>query len=103
MHVKIGELEDLFERYRGAQDLRALSKLFDLAAPELLRLAVHMAPDVASAEDLVQQTFLAAIEKPKRWRASEPLLPWLFGILTKLAKKQRRNARRAPEHDRLAP
>jgi len=102
MDVKIGELEDLFERYRGQQDLRALSKLFDLAAPELLRLAVHMAPDVASAEDLVQQTFLAAIEKPKRWRAGEPLLPWLFGILSKLAKKQRRGQRRSPEPDRLA-
>ncbi len=103
MDVKIGELEDLFERYRSSQDLRALAKLFDLAAPELLRLAVHMAPDVASAEDLVQQTFLAAIERPKRWRAGEPLLPWLFGILSKLAKKQRRNARRTPEPDRLAP
>lgn len=102
MDVKIGELEDLFERYRSAQDLRALSKLFDLAAPELLRLAVHMAPDVASAEDLVQQTFLAAIEKQKRWRAGAPLLPWLFGILAKLAKKQRRSARRRPEPDRLA-
>lgn len=103
MSVKIGELEDLFERYRSEQDLRALAKLFDLAAPELLRLAVHMAPDVASAEDLVQQTFLVAIEKPKRWRAGEPLLPWFFGILSKLAKKQRRHARRTPEPDRLAP
>ena len=102
MDVKTGELEELFERYRSQQDLRALSKLFDLAAPELLRLAVHMAPDVASAEDLVQQTFLAAIEKPARWRASEPLLPWLFGILAKLAKKQRRALRRSPEPDRLA-
>jgi len=102
MDVKIGELEDLFERYRSQQDLRALSKLFDLAAPELLRLAVHMAPDVALAEDLVQQTFLAAIEKPQRWRASDPLLPWLFGILANLAKKQRRSMRRTPEVDRLA-
>jgi RNA polymerase sigma-70 factor (ECF subfamily) len=103
MDVKIGELEELFERYRGQQDLRALSKLFDLAAPELLRLAVHMAPDVASAEDLVQQTFLVAIEKPRRWRANDPLLPWLFGILSKLAKKQRRALRRSPAPDRLAP
>lgn len=102
MDVKIGELEELFERYRSQQDLRALSKLFDLAAPELLRLAVHMAPDVGSAEDLVQQTFLAAIEKPRHWRAGEPLLPWLFGILSKLAKKQRRFMRRSPEPDRLA-
>jgi len=102
MDVKIGELEELFERYRSQQDLRALSRLFDLAAPELLRLAVHMAPDVGSAEDLVQQTFLAAIEKPGRWRANDPLLPWLFGILSKLAKKQRRALRRSPEPDRLA-
>ncbi|MCB9915008.1 MAG: sigma-70 family RNA polymerase sigma factor [Planctomycetes bacterium] len=101
--VKNGELEDLFERYRSRQDLSALGKLFDLAAPELLRLAVHMAPDVASAEDLVQQCFLAALERPQRWRASEPLLPWLFGILTKLARKQRRDARRSPEPDRLWP
>ena len=37
---------------------------------------------VAKAEDLVQNTFLAANETAERWQSEDPLFPWLLGILT---------------------
>src|SRR5262245_33328281 len=95
-------LEDLFERYRSTRDLAALGALFDDAAPELLALAVHLAPDLAEAEDLVQATFLAAIERPHAFDARQRLLPWLFTILAHHASKARRRARRVVDPRRLA-
>src|SRR5262245_51703800 len=96
------ELETLFERYRSERDLAALGELFDRAAPELLALAAHLAPDLAEAEDLVQATFLAAIERPRAFDARQRLLPWLFAILAHHASKARRRARRALDPRRLA-
>ena len=39
-----------------------LAKVFDDTAPELLRVASHLVGDLSLAGDLVQSTFLAAIE-----------------------------------------
>jgi RNA polymerase sigma-70 factor (ECF subfamily) len=84
----------LFLRFRDRRDGRALARLFDRAAPELLAVAVHLAPDVASAEDLVQATFVAAIEGAERFDAAREVKPWLFGILAREAAKARRRAAR---------
>jgi RNA polymerase sigma factor (sigma-70 family) len=84
----------LYLRFRDRRDGRALARLFDRAAPELLAVAVHLAPDVASAEDLVQATFVAAIEGAERFDAAREVKPWLFGILAREAAKARRRAAR---------
>ncbi|MSR63077.1 MAG: hypothetical protein EXS08_11605 [Planctomycetes bacterium] len=51
----------LFVRYRRTRDPECLAQVFDALAPRLLRLAIHLARD--GAEDRVQATFLAAIER----------------------------------------
>ena len=51
----------LFERFRQTGDARALAGVFDLTAPELLRVATHLVGDRATAEDLVQSTFVQVI------------------------------------------
>ena len=53
--------------------------------PRLLRMALHLGRDPGDAEDLVQATFLTAIEKAATYDASRPLLPWLTGILIRHA------------------
>ena len=68
--------------------------LFDRTAPELIAIAAHLAGDRDRAEELVQSTFLAAIEGVSRFDPSRPVMPWLVGILTKLAHKQRSRAAR---------
>ncbi len=94
-------LETLFDRYRTRGDVRALARVFDRAAPELLRVGMHLVRDPAAAEDMLQETFLTAIEHAERYDRARPLVPWLVGILTNHARRHRRAAARAPDPARL--
>src|SRR5262245_61170113 len=96
-------LEEQFARFRGSGDARALGAVFDALAPELLLVAAHVAPAATDAEDLVQATFLDAIEKAARWDAARPLLPWLIGILVNHARAVRRQHARELDPARLLP
>ena len=94
-------LSQLFRRYTDDGDVSALGEVFDRAAPELLRVARHLAGDEAAAEDLVQATFLAAIEHPERFDPSRELVPWLLGILANKARVARTTGARVPDPARL--
>ncbi|MEZ6021037.1 MAG: sigma-70 family RNA polymerase sigma factor [Planctomycetota bacterium] len=91
--------EDLFRRYRDLGDLAALGRLFDRLAPALGRVARRLHPQ--SPEDLVQETFLTAIDARARWDGRRPVGPWLVGILANHAHQARRESGRRPEVDRL--
>ena len=82
----------LFEKFRRTGDVRALAAVFDRAAPVLWRIAVRISPDAHTAEDLVQNSFLVAIESADSWDASRPVVPWILGILTNQARLARRRA-----------
>ncbi|MEZ6036920.1 MAG: sigma-70 family RNA polymerase sigma factor [Planctomycetota bacterium] len=73
--------EQAFLRFREHGDVEALAEVFDQTAPRLLLVAAHVTPDPAAAEDLVQDTFLKAMERAAQWNATLPLLPWLCTIL----------------------
>ncbi|MCR9247496.1 MAG: sigma-70 family RNA polymerase sigma factor [bacterium] len=94
--------ERLFERYRRRRDAGSLARLFDRTAPALMRLALHLCRDRHAAEDVVQQTFLTAIERADRWDRDRGLFPWLVGILTNRARLHQRAERREPDADRLS-
>lgn len=98
--LRISE-ERLFERFRRQRDASSLARVFDRTAPALLRLAWHLSRDRHVAEDLVQQTFLSAIENADRWDRQRRLFPWLVGILTNRARLHQRAQRRAPDVERL--
>lgn len=83
----------LFASFQTSGDPRALAQVFDLLASELLLVAAHFARGGAEAEDLLQCTFLAAIEGAQRWDAGRPLMPWLVGILVNQARRERRRLR----------
>lgn len=90
-------IEDLFARYVARGDVDALGDVFDRAAPDLLRVALHLVGRPEDADDLLQSTFLTALEKRARWERSRPLLPWLIGILEKHGQDLRR--KRAQRRD----
>ena len=92
----------LFERFVKNGDVRALALAFERTAPELWRVAAALCRDRHRVEDLVQDTFLVAIEDAASWDAGQALLPWLLGILVNRARHERRQARRQPETARLA-
>jgi RNA polymerase sigma factor (sigma-70 family) len=94
-------LERRFDRFRRTGDPAALAQVFDATAPEVLRVAHHLTRDASAAEDLLQRTFVTAIERAPTWDASRRLLPWLLGILANHAKEAARHAARPLDARRL--
>ena len=93
-----------FARYQAKGEPKALARVFDLLAPELLLVAAHFARDESESEDLVQTTFLEAIESVGRFDPARPLRPWLIGILVHRVRRVRRareKAKRALDPHRL--
>src|SRR5688572_1312268 len=84
-----------FARFARRADPHALAEVFDATAPELLRVAAHLTGRTDAAEDVVQATFLAAIEDRRSWDPAEPVLPWLLGILANRVRRLRRDQRRS--------
>lgn len=75
---------ELADRVAGAGDEDAFRSLFDRHTPRLLRFVLRLAPDGGRpggmAEDLVQETWVRAVEGLHRfaWRSS--FATWLQGI-----------------------
>lgn len=83
-----------FLRFRDGGDPRALAEVFDLVAQQLLLVASHVAGRQQSPEDLLQETFLTAIQRAERYDAERPLEPWLVGILVNVTRNDRRRRQR---------
>lgn len=90
--------DEAFEQWRHSGDPAAMAELFDRAAPKLLLLASHWTRDPASAEDLVQTTFLQAVRDAASWDREQPVLAWLAGILAHRAQDLRRAEARRQRH-----
>lgn len=90
-------LERLFLRWRERGDGRALAAVFDLCSRELLGVAAHLVRGAGEAEDVVQVTFLRAMERARHYDPAYGLSSWLHGILWReAAALRRRHARVAP-------
>lgn len=53
----------------------------------LWRVALHLSRSRERAEDLLQETFLAAIQRAHSFDAERPLVPWLMGLLSVQARR----------------
>ncbi|HUR27732.1 MAG TPA: sigma-70 family RNA polymerase sigma factor, partial [Planctomycetota bacterium] len=93
--------ESRFEEFRRSGDPRALGDVYDLLAPELLRIALHTTRDAATAEDVLQATFVAAIQQAERYDPERRLMPWLVGILANEAARSKSRAARAIDPERV--
>src|SRR5262249_44895747 len=80
-----------FQKTGSPQDLGVV---FDATAAELLRTARHLVPDQATADDVVQATYLTAIENRQQYKGERPVLSWLFSILTNHARRHHRRRER---------
>ena len=93
--MRDARLVQLFDRYRTRGDAEALARVFVQVAPSLLKVARHIDGRGSEAEDLVQTTFLVAIERAPAFDASRPLVPWLMGILINQSRLARRRRKRS--------
>src|SRR5688572_24272593 len=87
--------EEPFVRFQRTGESDALAEVFDQTAAELLRVAGHLLNDLHVAEDLVQATFLVAIERKHDYQPGKgSVLSWLTGILINRIRVHRRLSRR---------
>src|SRR5690606_9446446 len=56
----------------------------------------HLAPNGIDAEDMVQATFVAAMQNAQRFDQEKPLTPWLIGILVNQVRRERKRMQRSP-------
>src|SRR5688500_8940977 len=101
MRMKPETVEAAFARFCEGSDPAAMAEVFDRTAAELLPLARRLTHGRAEADDLIQETFLAAIEHRASFDPARSLMPWLIGILVRQASAARRRARREVDPDRL--
>lgn len=90
-------LERDFAAWADRHDADALARVFDATAGRLLLIASQLGGASASAEDLVQTTFLAAMANASGWDRARPLWPWLLAILRNEARRHWRRQRHRRE------
>src|SRR6184192_3397992 len=100
-------------RIRGAQDgsVADLEALFRAHWPRAYRAAYLVVHDAAAAEDIAQESFLAAVRSLDRFDRRRPFGPWLHRIVVNRAIDWARARRlraevsgdRLPEHESPAP
>ncbi|HEX6307832.1 MAG TPA: RNA polymerase sigma factor [Longimicrobiales bacterium] len=78
-------------------DESAFAQVLDTCFSSMLRLALSHVNDRASAEEVVQETWLAAIEGIGRFEGRSTVKTWLFHILRNIARSRGRR------DDRLRP
>lgn len=91
-----------FSAFRRTGDPDELARVFDATAPKLLRVGVHLTRDPHAAEDLLQATFLTAIESASDHSEDVPVIGWLLAILANRARHLRRQSGRCPDPSRFA-
>lgn len=86
--------DDLLIRALKHGDERAFARATDMYFPGMLRLARSHVDSRATAEELVQETWIAAIRGIDRFEGRSAVKTWLFHILRNLARTRgRRDAR----------
>jgi RNA polymerase sigma-70 factor (ECF subfamily) len=90
-----------FDRFRRTGDAEALAVVFDRTARDLVRFA-RLLVGADAAEDLVQATFVDAIEHADRFDEMRRVRPWLFGMLANHARRHRRAVAREAAALRIA-
>lgn len=84
-----------------AGDVAAFELLVDRYRPALVRVAESKLGSHAWAEDVVQETFLAAFVSRHTYQPRYPFRTWLWTILLNLCRKQWKRTARRPESESL--
>jgi len=83
--VEVERRERTWVRAAQRGDTRALERLFRLHWPKAYRAALVVVGDAAAAEDIAQESFLAAVRALDRFDRRRPFGPWLHRIVVNRA------------------
>jgi RNA polymerase sigma-70 factor (ECF subfamily) len=96
------EEKDLVAR-AATGDHAAFTELVRRHQDRIYGLAYHLLRDAAEAEEVVQETFLSALEKLSGFRGEAAFGTWLYRVAANAALMRLRRRKRAPEQARAAP
>jgi RNA polymerase sigma-70 factor, ECF subfamily len=82
-------------------DAAALDSLLSRYQPHVLRFGLRMCGDVEDAQDVLQETLLAAARNLGRFRGDARLSTWLYTIARSFCLKKRRTSKFAPSLESL--
>jgi len=88
--------QDLVSR-AAAGDLPAFGELVSRHQDRVYGLAFHLLRDAAEAEEVVQETFLVALEKLSTFRGDAAFGTWLHRVAANAALMRMRKRQRAPD------
>jgi len=83
-------------------DSASIEAFIERHGTRLLRSATLLCGNEANAQDLVQDTFVQAIQSVHRFRGQASLYTWLHSILLNLTRHHRRHAKRLVYDNELA-
>jgi RNA polymerase sigma-70 factor, ECF subfamily len=66
-------------------------------APRLWRFALRLTQHQADAEDLLQRSYLRALERRTQWQTGTSLISWVFAIMHSIWMNELRSAQRRRE------
>ena len=92
---------ELLARLRRSEQA-GLERLVERYGPHLTRAAYLYLGDTHAADDVAQETLIAAWEGARRCRDETRLRAWLFGMLFNQCRKHRRSLWRRIRRERLA-
>lgn len=79
-------------------DINELTEQFEECKPQLKSYILRMVTDVADAEDIIQDTFVKALEKLGTFKGDSSLKTWIFAIASNTARDLLRSKKRWPEN-----
>jgi RNA polymerase sigma factor (sigma-70 family) len=83
--------------------LDGFERLYAALAPAVARYLASAMPDAASAEDLLQETFLEIHRGRRTYLPPLPVRPWVFGVAKNVLRRHRRSAWRRANREANAP
>lgn len=96
------DVDQAFRRYCRGSSAEDLALVFDALAPDLRRVAAFLTRSVHDAEEIVQETFLAAMRSRTEFDPSGEARKWFDGILqNRVLALQTKRQRRAVHDARL--
>jgi len=84
------------------RDHAAVQELVEAFGPRLFRSACLLCGSEADAQDLVQETFVQALQSARRFQGRSSIYTWLHAILLNLTRHYHRDRKRLVFDDQLA-
>ena len=83
--MELEKIRNLSDEELAHQEKTAAEQLFRLHWPRAYRAALFVVDDAAAAEDIAQESFLAAVRALDRFDRRRPFGPWLHRIVVNRA------------------